>query len=52
MSRPVVLVFILLILILTSQFEWKQQLANESEPSAGSSIHHQISDKREFIKEQ
>ncbi|GLJ46022.1 hypothetical protein SUGI_0969550 [Cryptomeria japonica] len=52
MSRPVALVFILLILIMTSQFEWKQQLVNESEPITALSKHQQILNKQELIKEQ
>ncbi|KAJ6365552.1 hypothetical protein OIU76_030351, partial [Salix suchowensis] len=29
MSRPMLLVFLLLILIITSQFEWRQPLVND-----------------------
>uniref|UniRef100_A0A1D1YL72 Lon protease 1 n=1 Tax=Anthurium amnicola TaxID=1678845 RepID=A0A1D1YL72_9ARAE len=41
MSRPMVLAFLLLILIITSQFEWKQQLVNDLDSS------HSISDKQQ-----
>lgn len=52
MSRPVVLVFLLVILIITSQFEWKQQLANEIEASPIiSQKQQQISNREEIIKE-
>ncbi|KAL6595076.1 hypothetical protein ACP70R_022700 [Stipagrostis hirtigluma subsp. patula] len=35
-SRPVVLVFLLLVLVITSQFEWKQQIgdAADADPAA------------------
>ncbi|EHA8591001.1 hypothetical protein COCNU_scaffold030165G000010 [Cocos nucifera] len=52
MSRPVVLVFLLVILIITSQFEWKAQLANEIEASRGISQKQQhISSREEIVKE-
>ncbi|WOL11887.1 hypothetical protein Cni_G20651 [Canna indica] len=52
MSRPVVLVFLLVILIITSQFEWKQQLANEIEASSIiPQKQQQISNREEVIKE-
>ncbi|XP_072981445.1 uncharacterized protein [Typha angustifolia] len=50
-SRPVVLVFLLMVLIITSQFEWKQQIG---ETDANSSIprrRQQILDKEEAVKE-
>ncbi|GLJ21748.1 hypothetical protein SUGI_0405740 [Cryptomeria japonica] len=44
---------VLMILILTSQSEWKQQLKNEIEPTAPfPKKQHQISNKHERIKEQ
>lgn len=52
MSRPVALVFVLVLLILTSQFEWNQQFVNEAEPSLALSKQQQISHKQELIKEQ
>ncbi|XP_042468556.1 uncharacterized protein LOC122051469 [Zingiber officinale] len=52
MSRPVVLVFLLVILIITSQFEWKQQLTNEIETgSIFSPRQPQVSNREEIIKE-
>ena len=34
-SRPIVLIFLLLMLIITSQFEWKQQIGEaEANPTA------------------
>ncbi|KAG2670682.1 hypothetical protein I3843_14G096800 [Carya illinoinensis] len=52
MSRPMLLVFLLLILIITSQFEWKQQLVFDldSTPSI-SPKHPQISKREEAVKE-
>ncbi|KAF6169269.1 hypothetical protein GIB67_013699 [Kingdonia uniflora] len=49
MSRPMVLVFLLLILIITSQFEWKQQLANEIEATPILSQKPQHSSSREEV---
>ncbi|KAM0939785.1 hypothetical protein DsansV1_C19g0157091 [Dioscorea sansibarensis] len=52
MSRPMVLVFLLVFLIVTSQLEWKQQLAKELWASSGifqEQLH--IADKEEFFKE-
>lgn len=49
MSRPVVLVFLLVVLIVTSQFEWKQQLVNELESLSHKQKH--ISSREEFVKE-
>ncbi|KAJ0973378.1 hypothetical protein J5N97_021337 [Dioscorea zingiberensis] len=52
MSRPMVLVFLLVILIITSQFEWKQQLANELEAGPAISQKQQrIADREEAVKE-
>ncbi|KAK4255280.1 hypothetical protein QN277_008295 [Acacia crassicarpa] len=52
MSRPMLLVFLLLILIITSQFEWKQQLVADvdSNPSV-SQKQNQISKREETVKE-
>ncbi|GMY15770.1 Peptidyl-prolyl cis-trans isomerase G [Fagus crenata] len=52
MSRPMLLVFLLVILIITSQFEWKQQLVIdlESTPSI-SEKQHEISKREEAVKE-
>ncbi|XP_066318577.1 uncharacterized protein [Miscanthus floridulus] len=49
-SRPVVLVFLLVILIVTSQFEWKQQLVNELESKARNQKH--VSSREELVKDQ
>ncbi|XP_065856772.1 uncharacterized protein [Euphorbia lathyris] len=52
MSRPWVLVFLLLLIVFTSQFEWKQQFGNEIEASPGISRKEQFVSKREeAIKE-
>lgn len=53
MSRPMALGLVLMILILTSQSEWKQQLKNEIESSGSFHKKQQpISNKHELIKEQ
>ncbi|MED6169190.1 hypothetical protein PIB30_019303 [Stylosanthes scabra] len=52
MSRPMLLVFLLLILIITSQFEWKQQLvADVDSNTALSQKQHQITKSEETVKE-
>ncbi|KAL4182953.1 hypothetical protein AMTRI_Chr11g152820 [Amborella trichopoda] len=52
MSRPMVLVFLLVVLIITSQFEWKQPLVNDAESSPSISQKQQyISKKEEVVKE-
>ncbi|XP_068660882.1 uncharacterized protein [Aristolochia californica] len=52
MSRPMVLVFLLVILIITSQFEWKQQLVSDLESSPSISQKQQkILRKEEAVKE-
>ncbi|KAK3158107.1 hypothetical protein QOZ80_2AG0133000 [Eleusine coracana subsp. coracana] len=48
-SKPTVLVFLLVILIVTSQFEWKQQLVNELESKSNNQKH--ISSREELIKD-
>ncbi|PIA28138.1 hypothetical protein AQUCO_07200049v1 [Aquilegia coerulea] len=52
MSRSMVLVFLLLILIITSQFDWKQQMVSEIEatPSISNKNQH-YSNREEAIKE-
>uniref|UniRef100_A0A5B7ASP2 Peptidyl-prolyl cis-trans isomerase G n=1 Tax=Davidia involucrata TaxID=16924 RepID=A0A5B7ASP2_DAVIN len=52
MSRPMLLVFLLLILIITSQFEWKQQLVTDfdASPSVSQKQQH-ISKREEAVKE-
>ncbi|XP_061376270.1 NAC domain-containing protein 40-like [Gastrolobium bilobum] len=52
MSRPMLLVFLLLILIITSQFEWKQQLVADVDSNPNlSQKQHQISRPEETVKE-
>ncbi|KAF8395437.1 hypothetical protein HHK36_019383 [Tetracentron sinense] len=52
MSRPMLLLILLLILIFTSQFEWKHQLVNELEASPSISQKQQhISKSEETVKE-
>ncbi|KAE9600734.1 hypothetical protein Lal_00046298 [Lupinus albus] len=52
MSRPMLLVFFLIILIITSQFEWKQQLVADvdSNPTI-SQNQHRISKPQDTVKE-
>lgn len=46
------LVFLLLILIITSQFEWRQQLVSDMDTNpGGSQKQQQISKKEEGVKE-
>ncbi|KAK4765965.1 hypothetical protein SAY87_007607 [Trapa incisa] len=52
MSRPWVLVFLLLLIVFTSQFEWKQQFRNEVEQGPNASQkERRISKKEEVVKE-
>lgn len=52
MSRPMLLVFLLLILIITSQFEWRQQLVSDMDTNPGESQkQQQISKREEVVKE-
>ncbi|KAJ4821942.1 hypothetical protein Tsubulata_036034 [Turnera subulata] len=52
MSRPMLLVCLLLVLIITSQFEWRQQLVNDIDPTPGvSHKQQQISKREEAVKE-
>ncbi|CAI0398422.1 unnamed protein product [Linum tenue] len=52
MSRPMLLVFLLLIFIITSQFEWRQQLVNDIDPTPGiTSRQQQLSKREEAVKE-
>ncbi|CAK8535435.1 unnamed protein product [Lathyrus sativus] len=52
MSRPMLLVFLIIILIITAQFEWKQPLVADVElnPSVSQKQHH-VSNAQETIKE-
>ncbi|CAN1193233.1 hypothetical protein LINPERPRIM_LOCUS28082 [Linum perenne] len=52
MSRPMLLVFLLLILVITSQFEWRQQLVNDIDPTPSITVkQQQISKREEAVKE-
>ncbi|GFZ07280.1 hypothetical protein Acr_19g0002170 [Actinidia rufa] len=52
MSRPMLLVFLLIVLIITSQFEWKQQLVGDIDASPSvSQKQQQISKREEAVKE-
>ncbi|EYU28528.1 hypothetical protein MIMGU_mgv1a016746mg [Erythranthe guttata] len=52
MSRPTLLVFLLLVLIITSQFEWRQQLVSDAETTHTQSQKQlQISLREESVKE-
>lgn len=52
MSRPMLLVFLLIMLIITSQFEWKQQLVIDLDPTPSiSQKQQQISKREEAVKE-
>ncbi|KAA8549922.1 hypothetical protein F0562_001606 [Nyssa sinensis] len=52
MSRPILLVFLLIILIITSQFEWKQLLVNDVDASPSVFQKQQQISKREHpVKE-
>ncbi len=52
MSRPMLLVFLLLVLIITSQFEWRQQLVNDIDSTpVVNQKQQQISKREEAVKE-
>lgn len=52
MSRPFLLVFLLVILIITSQFEWRQPIVPELDATpALSQKQQQISKREEAVKE-
>jgi len=52
MSRPMLLVFLLIILIITSQFEWKQPLVSDVESNSSvTQKQHRISNAEETVKE-
>ncbi|KAK8596105.1 hypothetical protein V6N13_000759 [Hibiscus sabdariffa] len=52
MSRPMLLVFLLIILIITSQFEWRQPLVVDVETAPSvSQKQQQISSREEAVKE-
>ncbi|XP_021808524.1 uncharacterized protein LOC110752220 isoform X3 [Prunus avium] len=52
MSRPVLLVFLLIVLIITSQFEWRQPLVVDLDATPSiSQKQNQISNREEAVKE-
>lgn len=52
MSRPVLLVFLLIVLIITSQFEWRQPLVVDLDATPSiSQKQNKISDREEAVKE-
>uniref|UniRef100_A0A1J3GG68 Peptidyl-prolyl cis-trans isomerase G n=1 Tax=Noccaea caerulescens TaxID=107243 RepID=A0A1J3GG68_NOCCA len=52
MSKPILLVFLLVILIVTSQFEWRQPLVEpDTAATSSSQKQKQISDREEAVKE-
>ncbi|XP_051120337.1 uncharacterized protein LOC127244070 [Andrographis paniculata] len=52
MSRPMLLVFLLMVLVITSQFEWRQQLVNDMDTGSGEPQKQQpISKREEIVKE-
>lgn len=51
MSRPILLVFLLVILIVTSQFEWRQPLLELDAAPSLSQKHQQIAKREEAVKE-
>ncbi|KAL4295952.1 hypothetical protein GQ457_12G027270 [Hibiscus cannabinus] len=51
MSRPMLLVFLFIILIITSQFEWRQPLVDDDTALSVSQKQQQISRREEVVKE-
>ncbi|MBA0650927.1 hypothetical protein Goklo_018301, partial [Gossypium klotzschianum] len=52
MSRPWLLVFLVCVIVFTSQFEWKQQFGEEIEPTSTVSAKDQyVSKRQESVKE-
>jgi hypothetical protein len=50
-SRPIVLIFLLLVLIVTSQFEWKQQIGEAEANPAGNRRRQQALEREGVVKE-
>lgn len=50
-TRPVVLVFLLLVLVITSQFEWKQQIGDAAADPDDARRRHQGLAKEDAVKE-
>ncbi|KAJ4910898.1 hypothetical protein Rs2_05527 [Raphanus sativus] len=51
MSRPIMIVFLLVILIVTSQFEWRQPLLELDAAPSLSHKHQQIAKREDAVKE-
>ncbi|KAL8479965.1 hypothetical protein ACS0TY_026271 [Phlomoides rotata] len=51
MSRPLLLVFLLMVLVFTSQFEWRQQLSDMDTNPEESQKLQQIPKREEVVKE-
>ncbi|VVB04880.1 unnamed protein product [Arabis nemorensis] len=51
MSKPILLVFLLVMLIVTSQFEWRQPLVELDAATSLSQKQQQILDREEAVKE-
>ncbi|XP_062082594.1 uncharacterized protein LOC133788940 [Humulus lupulus] len=53
MSRPMLLVFLLIVLIITSQFEWKQPLVSDLDapPAISQQKQQHVSKREEAVKE-
>ncbi|CAN6840632.1 unnamed protein product [Brassica oleracea var. botrytis] len=51
MSRPIMIVFLLVILIVTSQFEWRQPLLELDAAPSLSLKHQQLAKREEAVKE-
>jgi hypothetical protein len=49
--RPVVLIFLLLVLIITSQFEWKQQVGEAEANPAATRRRQQVILREDAVKE-
>ncbi|KAK8554010.1 hypothetical protein V6N13_072930 [Hibiscus sabdariffa] len=52
MPRPLLLVFLVLVIVFTSQFEWKQQFGEEIEPTPTVSLKDlYVSNRQDSVKE-
>ncbi|GJM97180.1 hypothetical protein PR202_ga14087 [Eleusine coracana subsp. coracana] len=50
-SRPIVLIFLLLVLIITSQFEWKQQIGDDEANPTATRRRQQAIERKDVVKE-
>ncbi|GJN22744.1 hypothetical protein PR202_gb10339 [Eleusine coracana subsp. coracana] len=50
-SRPIVLIFLLLVLIITSQFEWKQQIGDDEANPTATRRRQQALERKDVVKE-